>query len=327
MAHNINFNAIRGTYSFASHKEKPWHGLGQILDKPMTAEQAIREANLDYEVDKTTISFTTQDSILQDINGYYATYRKDNGAFLGLVKGRYHIVQNKDSFAFFDSIIHRGEAIYETAGVLGAGERIFLLAKLPDDIKVGGEVVDKYILLMNSHDGSSSVVAGMTNIRVVCNNTLQAALGKLENKVSITHTSTAQDKLKEAYKVMKLQSEYSAQIQSIFNRMTDVKMTEGQYMEYFEKVFTPEYNTDPKEEISTRLKNTLTAVYAFSQEHPTQKTAEATNTLWGAYNAVSGYYNYVKEYKNPEDKFRSTMGGLTAKKVLKAFNESVNILN
>jgi len=332
MAHNINFNAKKGTYSFASANEPAWHGLGQIVRGIMTAEEAIKNANLDYEVEKAKVSFTSKDQILNEIDRYYATYRNDNNAYLGMVKSRYEIVQNASAFAFFDSLIDKGEAIYETAGVLGAGERIFLLAKLPDDIKVGGEAINKYILLMNSHDGSSSVIAGMTNVRVVCNNTLQAALKGLENRVSITHTSTANDRLKEAYKVMKLESEYSNQVAEIFNRMTDVKMSSDEYVNFFEKVYTPDYaqvplNEEEKKEMSTRMKNMIESTYEFSQVHPTQQTPESTNTLWGAYNAVSGYYNYIKEFKSPEDKFKSHFLGQSQKKIMKAFNECVSIIN
>ena len=59
MAHLINYNESKGTHSFASHSEKAWHGLGQIVETAMTAEEAIKLANLDYEVEKTSILFNT----------------------------------------------------------------------------------------------------------------------------------------------------------------------------------------------------------------------------------------------------------------------------
>lgn len=331
MAHNLNFNKRTGTWSFASNSEKAWHGLGQIVNGAMTAEEAIKNANLDYEVAKSPVMFFPQNLQQQILEGYFATYRTDNSNFLGLVKSRYEIVQNRDAFAFFDSIIDSGEAIFETAGALGNGERIFLLAKLPDDFEVGGEKIDKYIMLTNSHDGSSSVIAGMTNIRVVCNNTLQAALRGLDNKVSIDHISGAKDKLKEAYRVMGIASKYNKEVSEIFNRMVDVKMTEGQYREYFETVFTPEYKTvmtsAEEKEMSTRLKNIIESATQFSLTHPTQTTEAANGTLWGAYNAVSGYYNYAKNYKNAEDKFTSQFFGTAAKKMVKSFNQAVSLLN
>ncbi len=330
MAHQLNFDKRTGKWSFASHAEKAWHGLGQIVDKAMTSEEAIKYANLDYEVGKTDIFFNGSASLPNKIDGIYATYRLDTNDYLGLVRSRYEIVQNKDAFGFFDTIVHEGEAIFETAGVLGKGERIFLLAKLPDDFEIAGEKIEKYILLTNSHDGSSSVVAGLTNVRVVCNNTLQAALSGLENKVSIKHTNGVQDRLKEAHRVMGIASKYNKEVEELFNRMTDVKMTEGEYKDYFTKVLAPEYKAKSSEEqaeMSTRLKNMVEATTQFAFTHPTQTTDAANGTLWGAYNAISGYYNYIKPYDNQEKKFTSQFFGAANNKMVKSFNEAVLILN
>ena len=329
MAHQINYNKKKKSYSFAAYGEPAWHGLGQIVNQAMTAEQAIKLANMDYTVKKTNIQYFDDAGMPVQIDGVYANYREDNGDFLGLVKSRYEIVQNIDAFGFFDAIIESGEAIFHTAGVLGKGERIFVLAKLPEDFRIGGEVIEKYILLTNSHDGTSSVIAGMTNIRVVCNNTLQAALKGLSNKVSVGHISGAKDKLQEAHRVMGIASKYNLEVQDIFNRMTDVKMTEGQTREFMEKVMMPEYKAaeikDDKK-LSTKLANMIDAATQFAFTHPTQKTAEANGTLWGAYNAVSGYYNYIKNYDSAEAKFNSQFFGTANTKMLKSFNEAVALM-
>ena len=81
------------------------------------------------------------------------TYAPDNNAVLGVVGKDYHIVQNREAFNFFDAIVGGGEGIlYETAGALGNGERIFITAKLPDYIRVGNgdDVTEKYIFLTTS---------------------------------------------------------------------------------------------------------------------------------------------------------------------------------
>jgi phage/plasmid-like protein (TIGR03299 family) len=328
MGHNLNFNARKGTYSFASHSEKAWHGLGTIVDKAMTSQEAIELANLDYEVAKSEVSYADAEGNVSFAKGHFATYRTDTNGFLGMVKSRYEIVQNRDAFGFFDAIIDSGEAIFETAGVLGNGERIFLCAKLPDDFMVGNEKIEKYIMLTNSHDGTSSIIAGLTNIRVVCNNTLQASLRGLENKVSIDHVGGAKNKLKEASRVMGIASKYSLEVGEIFNRMVDHKMNEEQYRNFFEGIFKADYKqVENEKEASTRLKNMVEATTQFALTHPTQTTAETNGTLWGAYNTVSGYYNYIKDFNNAEDKFRSQLFGQGNTKMLKAFSEANYLIN
>lgn len=332
MAHNLNFNQRTGTWSFASHREKAWHGLGTIVDNAMTAEEAIRLANLGYEVAKAPLFFTTDDQNI-NVNGHFATYRKDTMDYLGVVKSRYEIIQNSDAFSFFDSIIDRGEAIFETAGCLGKGEKIWLLAKLPEDLTIGGEKVEQYILLTNSHDGTSSLIAGLTNVRVVCNNTLQAALRKgLDNKICIDHVGGAKNKLQEAARVMGIASKYAEEVSNIFNQMTEVKMDEGGYKNYITKILTPEYlqvpaNKHEEKEMSTRLKNMVDATLEFALTHPTQTTDASKGTLWGAYNSISGYFQYIKPYNNAEERFKTQLFGTGNTKVLKAFNEAVVMMD
>jgi hypothetical protein len=332
MAHNLNFNKKLGTWSFASHSEKAWHGLGQVVVSAITSEEAIKLANLDYEVDKAMVSFTdNQDLGHHEIDGYYATYRNDTKEYLGMVKSRYEIVQNKDAFGFFDAIVDSGEAIFETAGVLGKGERIFVTAKLPDDFEVHGEKIEKYIILTNSHDGTSSVIAGFTNIRIVCNNTLQAALSGLENKVSISHISGAKERVREASRVMGIASKYSSGVSEYFNQMADFKMDEGMTRDFISKVMTPEYLQVPKDkdeekEMSTRLKNVIDSTLEFTLTHPTQTTDATKGNLWGAYNGISGYFNYIKPFNSAEDKFKSQFFGTGNVKILKAFKEANNLI-
>lgn len=338
MAHQINFNEKSGTHSFASHSEIAWHGLGQIVDKAMTASEAIQLANLDYEVGKTTIHAAiagapiTVDSLenMAKIQDKFATYRADTKVPLGIVGSRYEIVQNKDAFAFFDSIIDNGEAIFETAGVLGNGERIFVTAKLPEDMLVAGEPCNKYIILTNSHDGTSSIIAGFTTVRIVCNNTLQAALKDLTNKVLIQHRTGAKDRLGEAYKVMNIASKYMTEVNEVFNQMARTPITDEALQKYIIDVMQPEYKAlkskEEAEKISTRFKNQVTSIYDFAMSHPTQQTDASRGTVWGAYNSISGYYNYIQKYKDDEQKFISQMFGNANNRITKAFEKTLELI-
>ena len=250
----------------------------------------------------------------------FATYRTDNGEILGQVGSRYEIVQNKDAFGFFDSIIDSGEAIFETAGALGNGERIFVTAKLPEDMLVGGEPCNKYIILTNSHNGSSSIIAGFTTVRIVCSNTLQAALSKISNKYSIQHRIGAREKLSEAYRVMNISSMYMKQLEDNFNRMVDVKMNEKELNTYITDVMRPVYSTKDDRD-STMLKNQVSLIQTFALTHATQTTEAANGTLWGAYNAISGYYNYIKK-----DSAESQLFGNASNKINKAYQKAEQLI-
>ena len=324
MAHNLNLN--NGKWSFAAKGEKAWHGLGQYVKEAMTSEQAIELGGLGYTVERRPLFAPGNDGSYVEAPGHFANVRTDNNAILGIVKGRYTIVQNKDAFGFFDSIIDQGEAIFETAGALGKGERIFVTAKLPEDMLVRGEKVEKYIMLTNSHDGTSTIIAGFTPIRVVCNNTLTAALKNLDNKVSISHTASAESKLRQASMVMGIASKYMNEVNQVFDDMTKRKMTDLEMAFFIESVLKNGASDDSGEETSTRMKNMVNQVHSFAITHPTQTTEAAYRTMWGAYNSISGYYNYLKDYKSADQKMKDLTYGYANDKINKAFDLAVSMM-
>jgi len=340
MAHNINFNNRTGKYSFFSVKEKAWHGLGQVVEQYPTSAEAIKHAGLDYEVEKTPLytkgtgiievadGIVVQDSELS-VPNYFANIRTDNNAVLGVVGKDYHIVQHREAFNFFDAIVGGGDGIlYETAGALGNGERIFITAKLPDYIRVGNgdDVTEKYIFLTTSHDGSGSITAAFTPIRIVCQNTLNASLRNMSNVVRIKHTSGAKQRLENAHKVMGLANTLSKQLEGIFNNWANVKVTDREVRKLIELALCPNketlnnLNKGNYDEISTVFKNTVDDAFAYAMVSDTQQMDTTKGTLFGAYNAVTGYFQNVRNYKDGEAKLQSiVMGGTAQLKTQKAF--------
>ena len=157
-----------------------WQEVGVKLPKLMTSSEAMEHAGLDYKVEKRPLYTLGERNRLIPVEHSFATVRTDTSLPLGIVGDRYTVLQNTSAFEFFDTLVGKGEAIYETAGVLGRGERIWLLAKLPGYIKIRKDIINKYLLLTNTHDGSSTVIACMTPIRVVCQNTLNVALREFD---------------------------------------------------------------------------------------------------------------------------------------------------
>ncbi|MCT2561852.1 DUF932 domain-containing protein [Chryseobacterium herbae] len=340
MAHNLNFNNRTGKYSFFSVQEKAWHNLGQIVQDYPTSAEAIEHAGLDYEVIKTPL-YTKGSGIIETSQGieiadselhvpdYFANIRNDNNAVLGVVGKDYQIVQNREAFSFFDSIVGGGDGIlYETAGALGNGERIFITAKLPDYIRVGSgdDVTEKYIFLTTSHDGSGSITAAFTPIRIVCQNTLNASLRNMSNVVRIRHTSGAKQRLDDAHKVMGLANKFSTELEGIFNQWAKFKVNDQEVKKLIQLALCPNKETlqhlqkGNEDEISTVFKNTVEDAFAYAMISDTQQMDTTKGTLFGAYNAVTGYYQNVRTYKDDEAKLQSiVMGGTAQLKSQKAF--------
>jgi len=321
MAHNLNEK--NGDVSFFSVKEVAWHGLGKLLQKCPTSEEAIKLANLDYTVDKTP-NFCFIDGKQVKTPGSFSTFRTDTGDILGDRLGKiYSVVQNKDAFGFFDAIVGQGEAIYETAGCLGKGETIFITAKLPSYIHVGKkDEIEKYLLLTMSHDGTGAITAMFTPVRVVCNNTLNAALKGKGHRVTVRHTRSAEQNLANAHKILGITNSLSNELTQIFNRMSKIKIDDVMLRGYIEQIFIPadrlkEIKAE-KAEFTPGMIKTIDSVTEYYFSGPGQKESEGT--VWGAYNAVTGYFGNVKDYKTAEKKMKNMLLGNDYGKMQKAYD-------
>ena len=340
MGHNLNFNENRQQFAMFSAKEKPWHGLGQIVDGALTSSEAIIMANLDYTVSKGDLYIKYPEELHDKLgkgkhhHGQYITYRQDTGETFGVVGSKYQVVQNIEAFNFFDDIVGFKDAIFETAGALGNGNVVFITAKLPKHIKVNGnDIIERYLLFTNNHDGSKNIEVLFTPIRVVCNNTLRAALHSSDCKYKIRHTKSAHDRLEEAKNVLNMENTMSEEIQEIYRAMTTIRVTDRQALGFLNSIYLTSGEIEKLQEgmaytevISTRKQNILSEVQSYYTKGPGQELSSAVGTLWGVYNAITGYYNNAKVYADSEKKMESVIYGSGATASNKAFDQAIDIL-
>ncbi len=337
MAHNLNFNEATQKQSFFSVKEKAWHNLGQIITDYPTSAEAIKHAQLDYTVERRALTTFSRhydkdglDNIIPDVevDNFYANVRTDNNEVLGVVGKDYHIVQNIDAFAFFDSIVGGKDGIlYETAGALGKGEKIFITAKLPDYIRVGkNDLIEQYLFLTTSHDGYGSITAAFTPVRIVCQNTLNAAMRNKSNCIKIRHTSSATDRLKQAHELLGITNLLAGEMEKLFNQWAKIRITDSDVKKLVQMAMAPNKETlqslqsNRHDELSSIYNNSVSAVLDYASSHPSQLEATTQGTLYGAYNAVNGYFQNVRNYKDEESKFKSIMYGTALQRNQTAFD-------
>lgn len=339
---NINFSRFTQKHSFVSAIEPAWHRKGTILDHAFTAEEAMIHANMGYVVALAPIYAKLNDDPKDPNRGVllennFATFRTDTKEVFGVVGNRYEVVQNTAAFSFFDSIVGEKKAIYETAGVLGIGETIFLTAKLPDNIVLpGNDIIENYLIFTMSHDGTKPVTALLTPTRVVCANTLAIAMSNGYNRVVIKHTKSALDKIKEAGKLMGLVQKTNEVNQEILTAMAKVNINDDKLAEYIQLVFLTEEERkslaltgDHKAaEVATRTIGVMDQIYDFALEGVGQDTLSTKGTLFGAYSGVTGWLFNKKEYKTDDARLRSLIfEGTDYQLNQKAFNIAKDLIN
>jgi len=210
-------------------REKPWHGLGTRVEDAPSSSEALQLAGLDWTVMQEPIYTGT----MEVISGYKANVRDSDRKVLGVVTDRYKIIQNQEAFAFTDALLGEGVR-YETAGSLQEGRRVWLLARLPREYIISGERISPYLVFSNTHDGSGAVKVALTPVRVVCNNTLNLALGTAKRSWSMIHTGNIRGKIQEAKNTLFMAEQYMDSLGKEFERLRRQKVTDRQVAEYIE---------------------------------------------------------------------------------------------
>lgn len=283
-------------------REKPWHGLGTRVEEALTSKEALELAGLDWTVDSLPI-FDAQG---KEIAGYKANTRSSDGTVLGVVGGRYSIVQNAEAFDFTDNLVGQG-ILYETAGSLRQGRQIWLLGRMPERY-ILGDAFEPYICFTNTHDGTGAVRCCMTPIRVVCNNTLNMALSGAKRSWSTVHRGNVTAKLDEARQTLELADLYLKKLDEEADRLANSKMTDGQIEKAVNDLFEIKDNATDRQKRTVEEAKTEIMVCMLRPD-----LAQFLNTKWGFVNAVSDYVGHadpVRQTKNwQENRWGNIIGG------------------
>lgn len=173
-----------------------WHGRGKVLaTPPRTVREALIEADMAWRVLERPLATTVPTTMLDEhgvsmvdrplaVDSHKALVRDSDGSLLGIVTASYVPLQNADAFAPFEPLMADGSLAIETAGSLMAGRRVYMLGRFASDATVrargGLDAVSPYLLIATGHDGGMAARAALTPIRVVCWNTLSAAVSRAD---------------------------------------------------------------------------------------------------------------------------------------------------
>lgn len=272
MSHGIMENDTM----FSGNGIRPWHGLGTVVEGCPTSDEAIKLAGLNWDVVQEPVCL--QDGTI--IPDYFANVRQDTKDVLGMVKNKYKIVQNLEAFQFTDNIIQNSKGVechYETAGSLFNGKRTFMLVRLPETDLVG-DAVENYLFVTNSHDASTGLLAGITSVRVVCNNTLQLAINGAQRTWNLRHTESIKGKQAEAEQALGLALNYSERAKEDALQMAAKKVREEAFFrELFKKMDLTEKSTE-------KVGLAIADIY-----HNKEDLQNFKGTAWGLYNAVCDF--------------------------------------
>lgn len=295
MSHDLDSG--NGKVSMASRRMIPWHGLGEVFTDDKTAKEMLDAAHLSgWNVRGVAMSEFLKDTnigvsidkqvIIRD-NPFYDETIEDNDVnkydMLGVVGERYSIVQNEELFEFGEALLSY-DGRWETAGAIRRGTHVFGSLAMETEIVVDpsgvSDTINQYLLLSNRHDGSGALIAAQTDVRVVCKNTMDMAMGSLNNTIKIRHTRSAKDRMQEVLRVREMQTKRQELFQKEADLLFQKPCTDGEFFEIVNSI----YEKPESKAGVTRWNNKMMDIMELWNGE-TQNGIK--NTAWGALGALT----------------------------------------
>lgn len=324
MAHNLDFTTGKAGIAFLGSRNDVWHQHGQEMPAGASIEEWAKQAGLDWSAllarsyfDATALPGLSSDAVKMlgataSVDDIRHLVRSDTGSVLSTVSDTYQVVQPSDVLDWFKRYIEQDDRFHlDVAGSLKGGALIWATATFNGGMTVGGDSHVARLLMSTSFDQTQATINKGTMTRVVCNNTLDAALGDKTCLVRTSHRSKFDAKRvgNELANVARGFSHY----QKMGDAMARTAFEGAEIAKLFKYVLDIPFET-PKDDVSTRKMNQfrdLQTCYAQTSSETDKGTA------WCALNAVTRYVDHEKSvrgapYQAAENRFHAAQFGTGA---------------
>ena len=226
-------------------RENPFKNLGTDTNGLMTAQQCMVEAGLDWRVELRPTFAQLPNGEFVEVKHNKIPMRTDENIPFNAVGNRYVPFQNVQCFDFLDLMIDDFGATYDTAGAFDNGAIVYMMLKLPQEIKVGDDEVVPYLTMVNSHNGSTSLKAFTTPIRITCSNTMRLAIQESKSSFAFKHTANATGKIAQGREALKLSFEYYDEFEKELQKFIETPASVDNLNEVLDNVLiVPQERTD-----------------------------------------------------------------------------------
>lgn len=293
MSHALYLNTMAFT------GERPWHKLRVQFDQAFSSTEAIAAARLNYPVVKEQLYRLRSDlgPGMTEPTEAWATINGHTQDVLGVVGDGYEVLQNQEAFDFFDILLKESGGKLQTAGAIGKGEKVWMLAKLPEIFyPIAGDGVERFLLGTTSHDGSMKTEVRFTDIRVVCQNTFNLAMRDSKGVISIRHTSQMRQKLEMAAMVMLRYKEHFDLVGDQFGKLAAVRVDDAWLDEYLCRMIGRPENV-PDGRSRTMMENKIRLIESRLNNGMGVDLPGVAGTAWWALNAMVEYADYDMKAK------------------------------
>jgi phage/plasmid-like protein (TIGR03299 family) len=310
--------------------ETPWHGLGNQLSPSQPIEVWAREAGMNWTIESAEVRYVAGGS--SDLGSIHAfpeqrvLYRSDTKEPLSVVSSRYQVVQPRDILEFYRDLTEAGGFELETAGALKDGKKLWALARTGKSTALKGkDTVNGYLLLATACDGTLATTVQHTSVRVVCNNTLQIALGDSAGAVKVGHRSQfdAQAVKRQLGIAVSSWDAFMVRMQALSER----KVTDAVAEKFLRRVLTYFPTATPDRDALAVNERAIKAVsQLYGGRGKGANLASASGTAWGLLNAVTEYTDHHRRSRSDDHRRDAAWFGAGATLKARAWDEIMKLV-
>jgi len=288
----------------------PWHGLGAVLtDKALTAEAALKAARLDWEVMPEHVF----DGEMVDLDGFRLLRRSDTRQVLSIVTKDWTPLQNRQLLEIAEALAQAPgtgdfQPVIETAGSLRGGRIVWALVQTGLRNFAGSDH-KQYILLSNGHYAGRGVRGTLTDVRVVCNNTLTAAENS-KSALFTTHQGNVTDRINAAIETIGWATSATEATFAIYEALANKNVTHDAAYKLFVRLFQKDKEANDVTDTELDRAAEMMALFKIGR-------GNEGKTAFDLVNAVTDFVDHHKVYKESEGKderrfLDTTFGGVGA---------------
>ena len=311
--------------SMAYVGQVPWHGLGNQLSRQQPLSVWLKEAGMDWSIKQSDVMFNAAEEglFLRSHDSAQVLYRSDTLAPLSVVSNRYKVVQPEEVLHFYKDLVQAGGFELETAGVLKGGRKLWALAKTGQAAKLkGNDQLKAYLLLATSCDGTLCTTAQFTSVRVVCNNTLQVAVGQKAGAVKVPHSTVFDPKqVKEALGLgLSSWDTFMRDLKAMSQRPISPEEAYRFFAEVLDDPCATQADLPPSKPMQQLLS-------LYDGTGMGAELASSKNTAWGLVNAMTEFVDHHRRARNQDYRLDSAWFGHGAQLKHKAYSQAMALLH
>jgi phage/plasmid-like protein (TIGR03299 family) len=287
---------------FSARNMVPWHKLGNVVADCLNGVDAQVAAKMDFTYSRRDL----QDGLGNPVgNRYYGIFRDDSNVCVGVVGDVFTITQPKKLFEISDALVSVSGGKYDTAGVLGNGERIWTLVNLGASWNLPGtnDLWNQYLLATTGFDGNHSTIFKYVKERVVCQNTLAIGLSENTAQVKVKHTANQDARLEKAMRCLAVANQTGQGMQEKLVELASRMVTRQSVNTVFDKLFplpkqTAETTPAQVDRAKTNRNNILIDILNLYEKNDNNQIDGIRGSGYNLLNAITEYADHHKTVRD-----------------------------